>query len=154
MSPSFATQNLPDLTGTFVDEGSLQLVQLLGCGSFAKVYKALDTTSSPDDPVFYAVKCMYNDFPGTQRKAAMRNEFSMHRAVSHQPGVVSFHYIFTLGDDAEFMFMLLDLGAGNMLDAVLQQQTYVDRPALVKEASLRSSMPSLSATSAACSTAI
>jgi hypothetical protein len=55
---------LPDLTGAFVDEGYLQLVQLLGCGRFAKVYKALGTTSSSDDPVYYAVKCMQNGIAG------------------------------------------------------------------------------------------
>jgi hypothetical protein len=55
---------LPDLTGAFVDEGYLQLVQLLGYGRFAKVYKALGTTSSSDDPVYYAVKCMQNGIAG------------------------------------------------------------------------------------------
>ncbi|KAJ7140511.1 kinase-like domain-containing protein [Mycena crocata] len=104
MSPSFATQNLPDLTGTFVDEGYLQLVQLLGCGSFAKVYKALDTTSSPDDPVFYAVKgCLISLYFHSRRRRRVH-------------------------------VYVLDLGAGNLLDAILQHHIYVDRPALVKEA--------------------
>ncbi|KAJ7737421.1 kinase-like domain-containing protein [Mycena maculata] len=126
---------LPDLTGAFVDEGYLQLVQLLGCGGFAKVYKALDTTSPSEDPVYYAVKCMRNDVAGSQATEILEQEFSMHAAVRHQPGVVTFHRVFTDGEDGEFVFMVLDLcTGGDMLDAILNRHLYVDRPALVREA--------------------
>ncbi|KAJ7734989.1 kinase-like domain-containing protein [Mycena metata] len=116
MSPTSPSSRLPDLTGAFVDEGYLQLVELLACGGFAKVYRALDTTSSPEDPVFYAV--------------------NMHMAVTHQPGVVDFHRIFTDGPEGEFVFMVLDLETDNMLDLIFRRQLYADRPALVKEVSL------------------
>lgn len=66
MSHLPASHMLPDLTGAFVDEGYLQLVQLLGYGGFAKVYKALDTTSPEDTPIYYAVKCMRSDVPGSR----------------------------------------------------------------------------------------
>ncbi|KAJ7463719.1 kinase-like domain-containing protein [Mycena latifolia] len=134
MPPSPASQSLPDLTGAFVDEGYLQLVELLGCGGYAKVYKALDTTSSSDDPVFYAVKCMRNGAPGSTDVAILKNEFRNHRDVSHQPGVVTFHHIFTDGADGEFVFMVLDLHDGDMLRSLAQRHLYVDRPALVKDA--------------------
>ncbi|KAJ7697819.1 kinase-like domain-containing protein, partial [Mycena rosella] len=130
------SQTLPDLTGTFVDEGYLQLVLLLGCGGYAKVYKALDTTSSSDDPVFYAAKCMRNGAPGSTDVAVLTNEFSMHKDVSYHPGVVSFHRIFTGGEDGELVFMVLDLAAGDMLHSVVQRHLYVDRPALVADAFL------------------
>ncbi|KAJ7488844.1 kinase-like domain-containing protein, partial [Mycena latifolia] len=131
-----ASQSLPDLTGAFVDEGYLQLVELLGCGGYAKVYKALDTTSSSDDPVFYAVKCMRNGAPGSNDVAILKNEFRNHRDVSHQPGVVTFHHIFTDGEDGEFVFMVLDLHDGDMLRSIAQRHLYDDRPALVKDAFL------------------
>ncbi|KAJ6470715.1 kinase-like domain-containing protein [Mycena vulgaris] len=131
MSP--ASTSLPDLTGAFVDEGYLQLVELLGCGGYAKVYKALDTTSSSNDPAYYAVKCIRNGAPGSRDVSILQNEFRMHRDVSHEPGVVSFHHVFTGGEDGEFVFMVLDLAAGDMLHSIVKRHLYVDRPALVTE---------------------
>ncbi|KAJ7695430.1 hypothetical protein B0H17DRAFT_1055878 [Mycena rosella] len=55
MSPS---NSLPKLSGHLVDESRLRLVQALGAGSYEVVYKALDTTSPPDAPSYYAVKCL------------------------------------------------------------------------------------------------
>ncbi|KAJ7167976.1 kinase-like domain-containing protein [Mycena filopes] len=136
MSPTLPSSRLPNLTGAFVDEGYLQLVRLLACGGFAKVYKALDTTSPPENPVFYAVKCMQNGAPGSLLVSTLRNEFSVHQAVSHHPGVVDFHHIFTDGPENEFVFMVLGLETDNMLDLIFRRQVYVDRPALVKQAFL------------------
>ncbi|KAJ6562781.1 kinase-like domain-containing protein [Mycena vulgaris] len=99
MSPAF--NSLPDHTGAFVDEGYLQLVELLGSGGYAK--RRLD---SPE-------------------------------RVPHAPGrlgVVLFHHVFTGGDDGEFVFMVLDLAAGDMLHSIVKRHLYVDRPALVTEA--------------------
>ncbi|KAJ6524889.1 kinase-like domain-containing protein [Mycena vulgaris] len=132
MSPASTT--LPDLTGAFVDEGYLQLVELLGCGGYAKVYKALDATSSSNDPAYYAVKCIRNGAPGSRDVSILQNEFRMHRDVSHEPGVVSFHHVFTGGEDGEFVFMVLDLAAGDMLHSIVKRPLYVDRPALITEA--------------------
>ncbi|KAJ6524907.1 kinase-like domain-containing protein, partial [Mycena vulgaris] len=120
---------LPDLTGAFFDEGYLQLVELLGCGGYAKVYKALDTTSSSDDPAHYAVKCMRNGAPGSREVSILQNEFRVHRDISHEPGVVSFRHVFTGGEDGEFVFMVLDLAAGDMLHSIVK----LDRRALVTE---------------------
>ncbi|KAJ7509064.1 kinase-like protein [Mycena galericulata] len=121
LSPS---QMLPDLTGAFVDEGYIQLVQLLGCGGFAKVYKALDTTSLPEDPIYYAVN----------QAAVLEQEFRMHWAVRNQPGVAHLHRLFK---DGEFVFMVLDFcPGGDMFDAIFTSKVYVDRPALVREAFL------------------
>ncbi|KAJ7508812.1 kinase-like domain-containing protein [Mycena galericulata] len=129
---------LPDLTGTFVDEGYIQLVQPLGCGGFAKVYKALDTTSLPEDPIYYAVKCMCYDAPGSRQvllqAAVLEQEFRMHWAVRNQPGVAHLHRLFK---DGEFVFMVLDFcPGGDMFDAIFTHKVYVDRPALVREAFL------------------
>lgn len=126
MPPSPASSGLPDFTGAFVDEGYLQLVQLLGCGGFAKVYKALDTTSSSDNPIYYAVKCMRNGAPGSIDVVVLSNEFAMHRSVAHLPGVISFHRVFTDGNDGEFVFAVLDLATGDMFDTLVKRQVHVD----------------------------
>ncbi|KAJ6524869.1 kinase-like domain-containing protein [Mycena vulgaris] len=125
-----ASTTLPDLTGTFFDEGYLQLVELIGCG-YAKVYKALDTTSSSDDPAYYAIKCMRNGAPGSRDVSILPSELRVHRDVSHEPGVVSFHHVFTGDEDGEFVFMVLDLTAGDMLHSIVKRHLYADRPALI-----------------------
>ncbi|KAJ7737430.1 kinase-like domain-containing protein [Mycena maculata] len=125
---------LPDLTGTFVDEGYLHLVQLLGCGGSAKVYKALDTTSSSDDPLYFAVKCMRNCASGSEGAAILQHEVNIHAAVAHEPGVLTYHKVFAEGEKREFVFIVLDLcTGGDMLDAIFWRRIYVDRPVLVRQ---------------------
>ncbi|KAJ6574340.1 kinase-like domain-containing protein [Mycena capillaripes] len=128
-----ASPYLPDLTGTFVDDGFLKLVQLLGSSRSARVYKAFDTTSPEADPINYAVKCMQNDAPGSKRVAALRNEFDLHKYVTGQSGVVKSHGIFSGGKEGEYVFMVLDAGC-SMQDAIVKRQLYVDRPALIRDA--------------------
>ncbi|KAJ6550318.1 hypothetical protein B0H19DRAFT_1074176 [Mycena capillaripes] len=41
-----------------------------------EVYQTPDTTSWDEDPIYYAVKCMRNDAPGSKRVAALRNKFT------------------------------------------------------------------------------
>ncbi|KAJ7866149.1 kinase-like domain-containing protein, partial [Mycena leptocephala] len=119
-SPSAgASSPLPNLTGTFVDEGYLELVQLLASDATSQVYKAFDTNSLPEDPVYYAVKCMWNGATGSQRVTDLQHEFGMHRAVSHLPGVVRFHYTFTDGEHHEFHGLYVDC-PGRIRDAFLQ----------------------------------
>ncbi|KAJ7482391.1 kinase-like domain-containing protein, partial [Mycena galericulata] len=120
-----------NLTGSFVDDGYLQLVQFLGCGTFAKVYKAIDTTSPAEDPAYFAVKCMKNDVAGSRRLAAMENEFQTHAAVDYQEGVVSFHRVFIEG---EFVFVVLDLCESDMHSGVLDGRRYAANPAIAKAA--------------------
>ncbi|KAJ6532273.1 kinase-like domain-containing protein [Mycena vulgaris] len=128
MSPS---SSLPDLTGVFVDEGYLQLVEMVGCGGSAKVYKAIDTTSPSDDPAYFAVKCMKNGERGSHQVALLNNEFRMHGSVARHPGVLSFHRCFV---ERGLVFVVFDLCAADMLDCVIKYQLYVGRPALVKQA--------------------
>ncbi|KAJ7684218.1 kinase-like domain-containing protein [Mycena polygramma] len=132
-----APSPLPDLSGTFVDEGYMQLLELVHSDESSQVYKAFDTTSLPEDPIYYAVKCMRNDAPGSKRAAALRHECSMHKTVSNQPGVVGFHYTFTDGEDDKFVFMLLDPATDSLLDAIFKRGLYIDRPALIREAFLQ-----------------
>ncbi|KAJ7663611.1 kinase-like domain-containing protein, partial [Mycena rosella] len=131
MAPRSAS--LPDFTGAFVDEGYLHLVSLLGCGGSAKVYKALDTTSSSDDPAFFAVKCMKDGPRGSTQAALLSNEIRMHDSVADHPGVLSFHRVFNEGD---CVFVVFDLCDADML-ACVNRQLYVGSPELVKQVFVR-----------------
>ncbi|KAJ6533935.1 hypothetical protein DFH09DRAFT_1325584 [Mycena vulgaris] len=118
MSPAF--NSLPDHTGAFVDEGYLQLVELLGSGGYVKVYKALDTTSSFDDSMSYAVKCLLNGAPGSRDVSILQNEFRMHRDVS--------------ASSCSITSSPAAATARDMLHSVVKRHLYVDRPALITEA--------------------
>jgi serine/threonine protein kinase len=127
MSPSLT---LPDLTGSFVDEGYLQLLELIGCGSFARVYKASDTTSDPDSPAFYAVKCMKKWEAGTRHAFMVDNEIALHQQVSDNAGVVTLHRTFS---DADYIYLVLDLSMeGDLLSAIIKRNPYVS-PGLIQQ---------------------
>ncbi|KAJ7181383.1 kinase-like domain-containing protein [Mycena crocata] len=129
---SRSTSNgLPDLTGRFVDKVRFQLVKLIGSGATANVYKVLNTSSSPHKPMYYAVKCMRQASRGSRLARRHHREFRVHKAVSRQPGVVDFHFIFTEGP---FVFIVMGLGVeGTILDAV-KEGLFVDHPGVLRAA--------------------
>ncbi|KAJ7848443.1 kinase-like domain-containing protein [Mycena leptocephala] len=113
MHPS-ASQILPDLTGEFIDDGSLELLCLLGSGSYGKVYKALDTTSPPDDLAYYAVKCMPQYKPGTRDAKIQESELIVHRM---------------------FVFVILELcTGGDFFSAMIDRLCFRGNPTLIKQA--------------------
>ncbi|KAJ7612645.1 kinase-like domain-containing protein [Roridomyces roridus] len=126
----FHSSTLPDLSSTFVDEGYLKLVQIIGSGGFAKVYKAIDTTS-PDDgaPDYYAVKCMR--FAPRESRRILERELRTHLTVKHEEGVVRLHRLFREGD---LIFMVLDwCPGGDLFDAIYTDFKFEDRPSLIRE---------------------
>ncbi|KAJ7128653.1 kinase-like domain-containing protein, partial [Mycena epipterygia] len=76
---------LPDFTGLLVNEGRLHLLEVFGAGLYGVVYKALDTTSSPTSPTYYAVKCLGFGTDHDQRG------ISLHTACSSHPSIITFH---------------------------------------------------------------
>ncbi|KAJ7695421.1 kinase-like domain-containing protein [Mycena rosella] len=124
MSPS---NSLPNLSGHLVDEGRLQLLQALGAGSYGVVYKALDTTSPPDAPSYYAVKCL--GFGSRQDKY----EIELHTVCSPHPSVVTLHrHFYTHG----CLCIVLELGAGDLW-RVIDDGVFRNNNALVKETFLK-----------------
>jgi serine/threonine protein kinase len=123
---------LPDLTGEFIDDGSLLLLCLLGSGAYGKVYKALDTTSPPHDLAYYAVKCMHRFEPGTRDAKIQENELMVHRMVSDHPRVITFHRQFCTDD---FVFVVLELSTGgDFFSAMVDRKCYRRNPKLIKKA--------------------
>ncbi|KAJ7186169.1 kinase-like domain-containing protein, partial [Mycena filopes] len=106
MSPS---QTLPDLTGQFIDDGCLLLLCLLGSGSYGKVYKAVDTSSPPDAPEYYAVKCLRRFEPGTRDAQIQENELLVHKMIGDHPTIISYHREFATD---EYVFVVLELSTG------------------------------------------
>ncbi|KAJ7895501.1 hypothetical protein B0H14DRAFT_3853950 [Mycena olivaceomarginata] len=101
-----AASPLLNLTGSFVDEGYLEIVELLTteADNSSQVYYAFDTTTHMP----YAYKRMRNPAPG----------------FADDPRA---------GGDNEYLCLVLNPATGDPSNSILQRQRYFDRPRLVKE---------------------
>ncbi|KAJ7063939.1 kinase-like domain-containing protein [Mycena amicta] len=112
MSP--ASHTLPNLTGSLIDDGSLELLALLGSGAYGKVYKARDLAAGPDETTFYAVKCMWHYAPGSRAHSIQQDELLIHQM--------------------EYVFVVLEFAQSDFFSAVVDREIFRHRPALIKEA--------------------
>ncbi|KAJ7063971.1 kinase-like domain-containing protein [Mycena amicta] len=129
MSP--ASHTLPNLTGSLIDDGSLELIALLGCGAYGKVYKAQDLAAGPDETTFYAVKCMWRYAPGSRAHSIQQDELLIHQMVSDHPRIITFYRHFTT---EEYVFVVLEFAQSDFFSAVVDREIFRHRPALIKEA--------------------
>ncbi|KAJ7057485.1 kinase-like domain-containing protein [Mycena amicta] len=122
-------EHLPDLTGTFVDDGRLELTKLLGAGAYGRIYHARETTT-PSNPTIYAVKCIKRPARRSQSQAKFQSrERHLQARVSRHPNVLTLHHCFTSPDH---VFMLFDLCTGGDLFAALLDGVFTGQPKLVK----------------------
>lgn len=82
MSVGVVSADLQDFLGETVDNGRFKLIERLGSGAFGVVYKALDTSSPIDNPIYYAVKCMKKEAVGTREAVFQVRELKLQKMVS------------------------------------------------------------------------
>ncbi|KAJ7830428.1 kinase-like domain-containing protein [Mycena olivaceomarginata] len=116
---------LPNLAGTIVDGGRLELVNTIGAGAYGRLYKARDvvsssSSSSSSSSTFYAVKCL--KLPGPRAHAT-------HRRVSCHPNVVTLHRHFV---DPEHVYLVMDLCTGGDMYGAILDGVYHGQTELIK----------------------
>ena len=120
--------------GTRIDDGALELVEVLGVGGYGVVYRAVETYSF--NPKSYAVKClMHNhDQPSMRRQIHIR-EIALHQLSSAHRGVVTLHRVI---EDHSYTYIILDYAPDHdLFTQILNNCRYLGNDALIKHVFLQ-----------------
>ncbi|KAI0703701.1 kinase-like protein [Cerioporus squamosus] len=134
-SPQSVASPTPPALGTLIDNGSLQLVEILGYGGYGIVYRAVDTFSS--NPTSYAVKCLphSNKRNATRQRQLHIREITLHQLASGHPNVVTLHRVV---EDYQYTFIVMDYCPdGDLFTQILHRRRYLGNNALIKEVFLQ-----------------
>ncbi|EMD35585.1 hypothetical protein CERSUDRAFT_116314 [Gelatoporia subvermispora B] len=134
-SSEVASTPAPPPVGTLIDNGTLELVEVLGYGGYGVVYRATDTFTS--SPTSYAVKCL----PHSQKRNASRQrqlhlrEITLHQLASAHPNVVTLHRVV---EDYHYTYIVMDYCPdGDLFTQILHQRRYLGHNDLIKEVFLQ-----------------
>ncbi|KAL6302990.1 kinase-like domain-containing protein [Sparassis latifolia] len=124
----------PPAVGTCIDNGTLELVEILGYGGYGVVYRAVDIFS-PD--ISYAVKCL----PHSRKRNAERQrqlhlrEIMLHQLSSAHPNVVTLHRVI---EDFNYTYLVMDYCPdGDLFTQILHNRRYLGSNKLIKEVFLQ-----------------
>ncbi|KAF8187061.1 kinase-like domain-containing protein, partial [Mycena galopus ATCC 62051] len=116
--------------GTRIDNGALELVEILGVGGYGVVYRAVETRSPM--PRQYAVKCLVHSqttVTTRQRQLHIR-EIALHQLASVHPNVVTLHRVV---DEAAHTYIIMDFAPdGDLFSQILYGCRYLGNTRLIK----------------------
>ncbi|KAF7317407.1 Serine/threonine protein kinase [Mycena chlorophos] len=128
MSPT-QSETLPDLTGTLVDDGRYELIELRGAGAYGKLYAAHDRHSTSPSTV-YALKCIRRPAHRSDSAAKFQaRERHLHARVSHHANIVTLHRCFHTDAHVWIQFDMCD--GGDVYGAIVAGRFYY-RPMKIK----------------------
>ena len=120
---------IPDFTGCSIDNGSLRLVEKLGTGAFAVVYRAL---TSPLTPAEYAVKCVKKFKAGSRIAESQKREAQLHQLVLGPRNIVHVHRVL---EDRGYIYIVMDLWtSGDLMSSIADRCLYYRKDELLKQA--------------------
>jgi serine/threonine protein kinase len=116
LTPHILTAIMPSiskLSGRFIKDGRLQLLEVLGKGSYGTVYRALDVSSLElPKQVYYAVKVMLKSSRRSEQHAIHNRESVLHKSVCDHPNIISMYDIIC---DDTYRFVVLALCPGGQM---------------------------------------
>ncbi|KAI0322843.1 kinase-like domain-containing protein, partial [Amylostereum chailletii] len=130
-SPS--TSVSPPPAGTFIDDGALELVSILGYGGYGIVYRAIDHRTGAS----YAVKCLiHSQMRTTSRQRRLHlQEITLHQLASSHPHVVSLHRVI---EEDGYTFIVMDYCPdGDLFSQILHHRRYLGHDGLIKHVFLQ-----------------
>eukprot|EP00914_Ancora_sagittata_P018240 GHVO01036059.1.p1 GENE.GHVO01036059.1~~GHVO01036059.1.p1 ORF type:complete len:554 (-),score=23.27 GHVO01036059.1:71-1591(-) len=122
---------MPDFASQEILDGRFCLLDLLGAGSYGKVYKARDNRPrTPQNPRYYAVKILRKADPSSREGDMQLRELRLQKKVSHHPNIVTFCGAFEEGD---FFFVVLELCDGyDLFSAIVDEGLFDGNDQLIK----------------------
>lgn len=123
------------LAGKLIDSGRFELISILGSGAYGVVYLATDVSSPPDQPTYYAVKCLSKGGLDARQRKFQRREIALHQLASAHPGVVTLHRVV---EESEWIFVVLDFCPdGDLFAMITERQLFLGKDALIKNVFLQ-----------------
>ena len=103
---------------TFIDNGHIELVSVIGNGAYGVVYLGLD--SRGPQPAYRAVKCLRRTGLDARQRHFQRREIALHRLASSHRSIVTMHRLIEEGD---FLYVVMDYGEdGDLFSMIIDRQ--------------------------------
>ena len=117
--PSFP-DGLHDMSGQYIDDGRVQLLDHIGSGGWGVVYRAKDMAHVRAEIV--AVKVICRPKKNSRQSTLLTRELTFHRLMSDHTNVVSMRRVFV---DRTFAYIVLDYcPGGDMWGAILNHSIF------------------------------
>ncbi|KZP16886.1 kinase-like protein [Athelia psychrophila] len=133
--PAKVAAPAPPPLGTFIDNGALELVEVLGVGGYGVVYRGVETHAC--EPKSYAVKCLIQSQShqsARQRQLHIR-EITLHRLASAHPGVATLHRVI---EECNHTYIIMEYASdGDLFGQILNSCRYLGNDALIKHVFLQ-----------------
>ncbi|KAF9077158.1 kinase-like domain-containing protein [Rhodocollybia butyracea] len=122
--------NIPDLSFREILAGRFRLEQVLGEGSYGKVYKAMKRQNSSESARFYAIKVLLKADPKSREHEMQQRELRFHKQVSGHPNIVTLCGAF---EENKFIFVVLELCEGSdLFTAIVDHGLFEGNDQLIK----------------------
>ena len=116
--------------GTFIDGGSLKLVDVLGVGGYGVVYRAIDARQV-SCPKSYAVKCLVSSGQTTRQRQIHIREIALHRLASAHSGVVTLHRVV---EEGNLTYIVMDYAPDHdLFTQILHSCRYLGDDLLIRD---------------------